>query len=366
MQKVKIGVPASREMRKLDFKSPFWKWGGLGFFNCYAAVYMYFQGAPKDIFCSAKEGKGCNDCSNCSDTLNNLFATIQGQWTTRQSWSGEKTKIQKEIDEEFGSSNNASDKLVDFIIGFTGYDYKKIDKGLNENIVASINEGRPVIAKLKDDQLSCVGKGYRIIIGYDADTLLEPDYKPAVDYKGAINYDEIEFLYIFGEKIPQKYTFIDFLKVIEKAMDSDFAEGIWYDFIKKFDYEGEKLWHVNSMEIKKRFTRLQDVMGWLPNIGHGLQTAFRDKKLLDALGADNDQLSELYDVITHQTHLLHNRGYMLSAISDTVNALNIKDSDEWPWDKHGLITATWQILNSIMDCDLKILMAIKKAIHKLT
>lgn len=353
--------------KELDFRSPFWQWGGLGFFNCYAAVYMHLQGANgEDVKCSAKEGNGCNNCGNCSDTLNNLFATIQGQWITRKSWSGEKTKIEKEIDAEFGNSSDASDKLVDFIIGFSSYDYKKVNENFKENVIASINGGKPVIAKLRNDKLPCdLGKGYRIIIGYDNAALLEPDYKPAADLKDSINYDEIECLYILGEKIPQRYTFLDFLKIIEKAMDSDFAEGIWYDFAQKFDYEGEKLWEVNSVEIKNRFKRLREIMGWIPNIGHGLQTAFRDKKLLAALGADVNRLGELFEVIGYQTHFLHNRGYMLSAISDSVNDLNINDAGEWPWNKHGLITATWQILDSIMDCDFKILLAIKKAIRQL-
>ena len=354
--------------KQLNFKSPFWQWGGLGFANCYAAVYMYLQGmAGESVVCGAKEGKGCNDCGNCSDTLNNLFITIAGQWTTRQSWSGEKTDIQNMYDGAFGSGNNPTDKLVDFIIGFTGYDYKKVNKNFKENVAASIDGGRPVIAELKDDRLSCdFGKGYRILIGYEDDLLFEPDYKPAAGLTDTIHYDDIECLYAFGESVPQKYTFLDFLKVIEKAMDSDFAEGIWYDFIQKFDYEGGKLWEVNAAEIKSRFKRLGDVMGWIPNIGHGLQTAFGDKKLLAALGADVDRLGELFEAIGSQTHLMHNRGYMLSAISDSAIALDIDDGGEWPWDKHGLITAAWQILDSIMDCDLKILLAIKKAIRKLS
>lgn len=351
--------------KQLDFKSPFWNWGGLGFFNCYASVYLYLQGGSGDIVCSAKEGNGCNDCRNCSDVLNNLFATIQGQWTTRSSWSGEKTKVQEKLDKEFGNSSNASDKLVDFIIGFTGYDYKKVSRNFNENIVQSIHEGKPVIAKLKEDQLSCdCGKGYRIFIGYDEDTLLEPDYKPAVDHVETTDYSEIECLYILGEKVPQKYKFIDFLKIMERAMDSDYSEGIWYDFIQKFDFEGKNFGKLNSAEIKSRFARLRNVMGWVPNIGHGLHTAFSDDKLLKTLGADNDQLGELFDVIGYQTHLLHNRGYMLNAICDCANALDVDEGGQWPWDKHGLITASWQILNSIMDCDLQILMAIKKAIRK--
>ena len=352
----------------LSFTSPFWQWGGLGFGNCYAAVYMYLQDiADESIVCRAKEGKGCNDCGNCSDTLNNLFATIAGQWTTRQSWSGENTAAQNINDEEYGSASSPTEKLVDFIIGFTGYEYEKVSENFKKNIIASIDANTPIIAKLKNDKLLCdLGKGYRVIIGYDEDKLFEPNYTPAADLKDTITYDEIEYLYIFGKKIPQRYTFLDFLKMIEKSMNSDFTEGIWHDFIHKFDVEGEKLWDINSAEIKNRFIRLRNVMDWLPNIGHGFQTAFRDKKLLAALGADVNRLGELFDTIGHQTHLLHNRGYMLSAISDSALALNATTGDDSPFEKLSLAESSQQILDSVMDCDLKILLAIKKAIRKMS
>jgi hypothetical protein len=74
-------------MRKeLVFNYPFWQWGGLGFYNCYAAVYMYLQGMYSEgIRCNAKEDKGCSNCSNCSEKLVNLFETIAGQTIARQS-----------------------------------------------------------------------------------------------------------------------------------------------------------------------------------------------------------------------------------------------------------------------------------------
>ena len=57
---------------------------------------------------------------------------------------------------------------------------------------------------------------------------------------------------------------------------------------------------------------------------------------------------------------------MLSAISDSIKELSIDDDGEWPWDKHGLITATHQILELIVECDKQILGTIKKVIQKLS
>jgi hypothetical protein len=79
-----------------------------------------------DYYCQAMEGKGCNECWNCagsleakSEVLVNLFQTvIDGTWTTRSSWSGEKTKIQNELD-------ISENYFVDFLAGFTGYGYTK-------------------------------------------------------------------------------------------------------------------------------------------------------------------------------------------------------------------------------------------------
>jgi hypothetical protein len=348
-------------MKKLDFCSPFWQWGtfcgqdgGIGFANCFAAVYMHIQGVVSGSgFCGAKGGLGCNDCGNCSDGLNNLFAGIAGQWTCRQSFSGEKTEAQKINEAEFGSVGNPTDKLVDFIFGFIGYEYAIVSENFEESVAWSIDGGVPIIAKVKD--------GYRVIIGYGQDGLSEPDYAPVVGASSAIKYDEIERLFVFGESVSQKYTAFDFLRVIERTMELDAADGVWAEFLRQFDYDGERLWEVSAAEIKRRFERLKAVMEWVPNIGHGLQTAFRDRKILAKIGLD-ERFGELFDVINCQADLLHGRGYMLTAICDCAIDLEVLDNAEWPWDKHGLITAAREIILLIMDCDLRILEAVKKAI----
>ena len=362
-------------MKKLEFKFPFYRFSGLDFYNCYASVYLFLQGATAkntEYYCQAIEGKGCNECWKCADSLqtksevlNNLFGTIlRGQWITRQSWLGEKTKIQKEFDAQYGDAGTNADKIADFLTGFTGYRYKKITEKFKENIVSSIDAGKPVIAKIKEPKVKN-DEMFRVIIGYDGDALTNPDYRPADNAPTEPTiYDEIEYIYIFGEKIPQKYTFIDVLKIIEKSMDSDFAEGIWNGFLQKFDYDGEKLWELDASEIKSRFIRLRAVSGWIPNIGHGLGLTFGDKDLLKELGMDVGRVGELIDTIRHQGHLIHNRGYMISAICTGAIAINVNDDDKWPWDNHGLITAVYQILELIMECDKQILTAVKAAIRE--
>ena len=354
--------------KELDFKYPFWQWGGLGFYNCYAAVYMYLQGLNNEaIGCNAKKGNDCNSCSDCSEKIVNLFETIAGQTTVRQSYSGEKTKIQNELEAELGNSSNSSDKLVDFIIGFTGYDYSKVTGEITESVTSSIDIGKPVLAKLKNDNWAGdAAKGYRIITGYDGDVFLGPDYSPAADLLLSPSCDEIKCIYVFGEQTSPKHTFLDLLIFMERVMGSDFSEGIWYDFLHKFDYEGEKLWEVDVAEIKSRFKRFSDVSGWLSCMSHSLQNAFGDRKLLEDLGANIEKIDDLLKVIGHQTHLLHNHGYQANALWDSVNAFQMDDNEKWPWDKNGLITTASLVLNAIIECDMKILIAVKKAIRKLS
>jgi len=311
----------------LNFKIPFWQHGGLHFHNCYACTYAFMQGMDAGNLsydCRAKKGNGCNDCGNCKksltpiiEKLNMLFSTMDGMAVTRQSWSGELTGIQKELAEKFGArgkiatfdlTGKVTDSFADYIIRFTGYEYKKICKEFKETIIASIDMNKPIIAEIKEPNAEN-HQPYRVITGYDEDFLIEPDYKPAANELKTIEYRDIECLYVFGEKIPQRYTFLEILKGIEKIMDSDFKEGIWYDFLQMFDYEGEKLWNISNGTMKERFNRLGNMGGWLSCMAHTMQQAFADKDLLTRLGADLAKMQPFLDVNGHETHLLHNCGY---------------------------------------------------------
>jgi len=258
-----------------------------------------------------------------------------------------------------GGLFDITDKCADFIFGFTGYAYNKQTAGFKEHITRSIDAGKPILAKIKGPNAEG-NKPFRVIIGYDGDALIDPDYAPAASIDAPTVYDEIEFIYVFGEKVPPKHTFWDVLRFVERIMDSDFAEGLWYDFAQQFDYGDEKLWEADVAEIKRRFERAGDVADWLTNQGHDLQETFGDKELLTSLGADVNQLSELLDVIGQQGHMLHELGYQIDAIRNSVNALGMNDADKWPWEYHGLITVTKSIIESITACDMKILVALKK------
>jgi hypothetical protein len=351
--------------KELDFTLPFWKWGGLGFQNCYASVYMCLQGiSENDYYYSSKDGYDCNNCSNCSEKLNFLFQTISGQTIARKSWSGELTKIQKEIENEFGNAENTSDKFIDIVFGFTGYDYKIINDNFKESVEISINAGKPVIVRLIKDEIdNNLGSGFRVITGYDGDEPIEPDYTAVAKIEKRLAYNEIKCLYLLGDKIPQRYSFLDVLKFMERVMNSDFEEGVWYDFLRKI----ETSWGIDDAEAKTRFDKFSGAAWWTTLMANSLQNAFCiDDRLKKQFGMDNQNcLWQLYKVVAGglgcATDILHNRGYQAGALNNGIQYEETTDS--YKWDKN-LIFAAEQTLESIIECDYQILSALKKAIRK--
>ncbi len=81
-------------------------------------------------------------------------------------------------------------------------------------ITASLDAGRPVIAKVKS------GEGrFRVITGYDGDALISPDYANAQRRpQGAPAYDELAALYLIGDKVQPRYTLKDGLERIVTVM----------------------------------------------------------------------------------------------------------------------------------------------------
>jgi len=205
-------------MRKsLDFNVYFNEFAFLDFFNCFISAYMYLEGKKDE---------------QEHDQYFRLFHTMCGHSSLRRRFDGEPTRMQELIgDCETVGYSCGTDYTVDFLFGFCGYEYRKCTNAISfkNEITASIDKGRPVIAMAK------TGNGrFRVITGYDGDALIDPDYGNVQDKPhNALTYDEIESLYIFGDKIAPRYTLKDGLERIWQVMEYNIKDNIWDDCIKK-------------------------------------------------------------------------------------------------------------------------------------
>lgn len=79
-----------------------------------------------------------------------------------------------------------------------------------------MNKDKPVLAKMKDAE-----KGsFRVITGYDGEMLICPDFSTASNAPDQFpTYEDVECLYVIGDQISPKYTFIDALKRIKRVME---------------------------------------------------------------------------------------------------------------------------------------------------
>ena len=70
--------------------------------------------------------------------------------------------------------DGASSNNIDFLFGFAGYEYRTITNSekFRDEIKASVNNNKPVIVKLKDNNVP-----FAVITGYDGDTIICPDFK---------------------------------------------------------------------------------------------------------------------------------------------------------------------------------------------
>jgi hypothetical protein len=223
-----------------DFNVPFSGFAGTSFTNCFASTYMFIE----KINGSAQERYFF------------FFDTICGRTALRCHYNDWNTPMQKLICES-DFYDSGADNNIDFLFGLTGYEYLKITEKsrFSDALASSINCGKPVIAKVKSGKMP-----YRVITGYDNDTLLCPDYGNAQNKPDKPPaYDEIETLYIFGEKTTQKYTIIDGLKRIRQVMRYNKNEKLWDSYMDKLGtYKG--FFDVDLSERKKRIKRTAETM----------------------------------------------------------------------------------------------------------
>ena len=204
-----------------------------------------------------------------------MFDTLSGSISMRCRFDGKQTKMQKQMigeDESYGT-----DDTVDFLFGFTGYGYHKCTDpaAFKDEIMASIDAGKPVLAKIKS------GSGrFHVITGYDGEALISPhDYWLSRARPGPPAYDELVALYIFGGKITPRYTLKDGLERICRVREANINEKVWDDYLAKMGgwdiYPTvDGLDQADMDEVKRRMERMADTIWYI--LPHSLQITLRD------------------------------------------------------------------------------------------
>lgn len=236
-----------------DFDIPFSGFAGTSFINCFTSTYMFLEninGAEQERYFF-------------------FFDTMCGRSSLRCHYNDLLTPMQKMICEsEF--YDGGSDNNIDFLFGLTGYEYRKITavNQYNDAFTSSIDAGKPVIARVKTGKMR-----YRVITGYDDNSLICPDYGNAQNKpEQAPAYEEIDALYIFGEKSRQRFTVLDGLKRIRQVMRYNAKENLWNSYTDKLGtYKG--FFDVDSDEKKRRLKRTADTMWHLFNC-HNFRETF--------------------------------------------------------------------------------------------
>ncbi|MCL2641472.1 MAG: hypothetical protein FWD53_11540 [Phycisphaerales bacterium] len=224
---------------QLDFNIPFSSSGTHGdmdFITCFTSAVVFLEtggkldgeGAP------CKHHKVCIGCSvHCNDSPASklarwfyLFQAMSGASCIRRRYDGKPSEMQRLIGDCDGLGIG-NDDTADFMFGFAGYDFRKLTDpaGFKAAIIASIDAGKPVLAKVKTN--------FRVLTGYNGDTLVSPDHVNTFSkakVKGVSEYGEIEWLYIFGEKITPRYTLRDGLERIKHMFELNEKEKIWDDY----------------------------------------------------------------------------------------------------------------------------------------
>lgn len=271
----------------LAFNIPFSGFCGTTFINCFASTYLFLENttmpAASDYECKQLDGKQCDSCGNCANggstplTVQEryffLFDTMCGHSSLRCRFDGEPTEMQKMICEtdfyDGGTENN-----IDFLFGFAGYAYRTLTENTNfkEAIIASVDVGKPTIAKVKTG-----GGRFRVITGYDGDALICPDYTNAQQKpERAPVYDELDSLYIIGDRIKPRYTLKDGLERICQVMEYNISENLWGGYTEKMGlYTSDSLSKAGIEEKKARMKRVAETM-WHTFNCHNFAEVFRN------------------------------------------------------------------------------------------
>jgi hypothetical protein len=275
----------------LSFTIPFSGFCGTTFINCFSPAYLFLEKYVYDRKVRKQCGTAtCDDCGYCREDGRYffLFDTMCGRSSLRCGFDGKLTEMERligEIDPYEGDTDNN----IDFLFGFAGYEYRKLTapNEFKAAIVASIDAGKPVIAKVKSG-----GGRFRVITGYGGDALICPDYTGAQNKpETAPGYDELEALYIFGDKITPRYMLKEGLERIRQVMEYNANEKLWDGYIEKMGlYTADGLNNCDTEEKKARMKRVAETM-WHTFSCHNFAEVFR--KYHNSNSAAYDEMGDM-------------------------------------------------------------------------
>lgn len=307
----------------LDFDIRFSGLRETDFINCFASAIMFLEDGGKasgnDVPCK----NGHNVCSGCGVGCNDspasrqarwffLFDTMSGVSCIRRRYGGEPSEMMKALGDG-ATDSPENDCTYDFLFGFSGYDYRKLAEpgAFKTAIVQSIDAGKPVLAKVKTH--------FHVIIGYDGDTLLCPDYANAQSRPSAPEYSEIETLYIIGDKGAPRYTLKDGLDRVRQMMELNAQEKIWdgylekaWDVILPSDDEFKKL----SPEQQKSFMAELTAAAWMAWTSHNLGQAFASRHHDEMR---NPKFAELWAKITERCNRSCEVGHAINYLNGKID-----------------------------------------------
>ena len=272
--------------KSLAFNIPFSNFSGTHFINCFTSAYMFVEkmdlSGLENQPCKKRPDGVCVGCgSGCGETPASLqnkyffwFDTMCGHSSLRWRFDGAPTGMQLWIS---GADpyECGTDETIDFLFGFAGYEFQKstAPETFKAAIVASIDAGKPVIAKVRTGE-----HRFRVITGHDGDALLQPDYAHAQNKPEAPVLGELKTLYLFGEKTTPRYTFKHGLERIVKVMEYNLAEKLWDGYFEKIGWygwnSGDGMNKADLAEKKKRMNRVAETM-WHTFNSHNFAEVFR-------------------------------------------------------------------------------------------
>lgn len=272
--------------KSLAFRVPFSGFATTTFINCFASVYVFLEGidvsGDSDYACNMREGKPCNGCGHCGSTPTAkqerfffLFDTMCGHSSLRCRFDDQPTEMERWICET-DFYDGGADSTVEFLFSFAGYDYQKLTDpaSFESAVIQSIDAGRPVLAKGREKE----GR-FHVLTGYDGHALISPDYADAQRRPdGTPAYDDLEALYLIGDKMPPKYALKDGLLRIQKVMEYNQREKLWDDYMEKIGlYTADGLRNADLEERKRRMKRVADTM-WHTFNTHNFAEVFRQRQ----------------------------------------------------------------------------------------